>query len=142
MQFLMEQQSEPLELVVTGESEYWLEALKRIVGPQWLRVRVVRDGEALLHEIATTRVDAAVVDDQARGVDSPDLLIRQIRRVRPSMPLVLVSDRCDRQSLEDAMRLAVYSVVARPVGFETLLRQIHGIMHRLAKELYSWEESL
>ncbi len=142
MQFLMEQQSEPLELVVTGESEYWLEALGQIVGSQWLRVRVVRDGEALLHAIGTTRVDAAVIDDHARGVDSPDLLIRQIRRVRPSMPLVLVSDRSDRQGLEDAMRLAVYSVLARPVGFETLLRQIHGIMHRLAKELYPWDKSL
>ncbi|MBT3278195.1 MAG: response regulator [Phycisphaerales bacterium] len=138
----MEQQSEPLELVVTGEAEYWLDALKRTVGPQWLRIRVVRDGDALLVAVQTSRVDAVVVDDQAYGVDSPELLIRKIRRVRPVMPVILVSDRSDRQSLEDAMRLAVFTVLARPVGFEMLLRQIHGIMLRLAKELYPWENSL
>jgi len=126
---------EPFGLVVTGQAEEWLPALERIVGADWLvTYKADSDGE-LLEVVGSGVADAAVLDDT---VDWPlDVLqvLRMIRRVDALFPVVVVSGRTDRLWLEDAMRLAAFSVVTRPLELEELLRQIQRIMRRLDEML-------
>lgn len=121
----------PFELVVTGEAEDWLPALGKIVGPRFVHPRRVRSDHELLEVVRAGSADAAVLDD-ASGWDIDVLrLLRLVRQLDEALPVVVVTEHTERPWLEDALRLTVYSVVVKPLAFEELLRQIHGIMRRL-----------
>ncbi len=45
--------------------------------------------------------------------------------------MVLLTGRTDRRWLEEALRLAAFSVVSKPLRLEELLVQIHRMMSRL-----------
>ncbi len=129
------QRRHPFGLVVTGEAEVWQDALTQIVGPQWLRTYQVRGGGELLDVVRSGLADAAVLDDRAQlGLDVMNIL-RMIRRMDAALPVVVVTTRVDRRTLETALRLAAFSVVARPLELEELLRQIRRMMVRLDQML-------
>ena len=125
----------PFGLVLTGEAEDWLPALERIVGSQYLTTYRVQGGGELLDVVRSGVADAAVLDDAA-GWDVDILhLLRLIRRLDAMFPVVVVTARRDRRWLEAALRLAVFSVVTRPLELEELLRQIQRMMRRLDEML-------
>jgi len=124
-------QERPLGLVVTGEAELWTAALEKIVGPRWLRTYDVASGRELLEVVESGQADAAVLDEEAGWEVEVLQLLRMIRRLDEALPVVVVTARRDRRWLENAMRLAAFSVVVRPLELEELLRQIHRIMFRL-----------
>jgi len=131
----LNQHDRPFGLVVAGEAESWMPALDQIVGPRWLETYRVRGDDELLEVVEAGLADAAVLDDAADW--SLDLLqlLRMIRRVDQLLPVVVVTSRTDRRWMEAALRLAVFSVVTRPLGLEELLRQIQRIMFRMDRML-------
>jgi two-component system C4-dicarboxylate transport response regulator DctD len=131
---------EPLELVVTGQAVSWLPALRQIVGPRWLHTRNVRSDHELLEVVRSGQADAAVLDDESLWDLDVLPMLRMIRRLDANLPVVVVTDHTDRQWLENALRLAAFSVVVKPLELEELLRQIHGIMLRLARMLRQEQE--
>jgi len=123
----------PLGLVVTGEAEWWLPALDRIIGPSLLRpVRVNSDRE-LLDVVSSGQAQAAVLDDEAQWAVDVLRLLRMIRRLDKALPVVVVTSRTDRRLLQDALRLAAFSVVVKPLALEELLRQIQRMMARIER---------
>jgi len=125
----------PLNLVLTGEAESWLPALEQIVGPRWLVPYKVAGDRDLLSVVQSGVADAAVLDDAAEWAFDVLGLLRMIRRVNAVLPVVVITSRSDRRWLEDALRLAVFSVVSRPLELEELLRQIQRMMVRLDQML-------
>lgn len=125
----------PFGLVVTGQAEEWLPTLEEIVGVNLLVTYKANSGDELLDVVGSGVADAAVLDDAVDWRLDILHLLRMVRRVDALLPVVVVSGRTDRLWLEDAMRLAVFSVVTRPVELEDLLRQIHRIMARLDEAL-------
>ena len=127
----LNQRRGPFNLVVTGEAQGWQDALKLIVGPDWLHTHRVSGGEELLEVVQARQADAAVLDDTADlGLDVMQVL-RMIRRLDTVLPVVIITGSPDRRYMENALRLAAYSVVQRPLELEELLRQIRGMMVRL-----------
>ncbi len=125
----------PFSLVVTGEAESWLPALHQIVGSAYLVPRQVSDDRELLDVVSSGQADAAVLDDAAEWELDALQLLRMIRRVNRTLPVVVVTGRRDRHWLEDALRLTAFSVVTRPLALEELLRQIARMMSRLDEVL-------
>ncbi|MBI5724081.1 MAG: response regulator [Planctomycetes bacterium] len=125
----------PLGLVVTGEAESWLPALEMIVGPQWLMAYTAGDSRELLGAIESGQADAVVLDDGSQGELDVLQMLRMIRRLNDMLPVVIVTVHRDRRWLEDALRLAAFSVVNKPLELEELLRQIQRIMLRLDRML-------
>jgi|GEM_PF-1137873 len=121
----------PFGLVVTGEAEFWSDALQRIVGPSFLRTYNARSGDELLDVVRSGRADAAVLDESAEWELDVMKILRMIRRLNEALPVVVVTQRTDRRTLEDALRLTAFSVVARPLEIEEMLRQIQRMMDRL-----------
>ena len=125
----------PFGLVVSGEAEGWLPSLRQIVGPQWLWAYHVDSDGQLLEVVSAGLADAAVLDEAAGWSVDVIHLLRMIRRVNAMLPVVVVTSRSDRRLLEEALRLAAFSVVTRPLALEELLRQIHRMMLRLDQML-------
>ena len=120
----------PFGLVVSGEAVEYVEVLRHIVGPRWLETyRASSDGE-VLHLVREGVGHAVLLDDDAIEVDTLKLL-RSIRRLNQALLVVLLTGHTERRYLEEAMRLAAFSVVAKPLRLEELLVQIHRMMVRL-----------
>jgi DNA-binding NtrC family response regulator len=127
--------SGPLGLVVSGEAGSWRLALESIVGPRWLTLFPVEGDDELMDVLQSGMAHAAVIDDDVDwGLDILQLL-RMIRRLDEQLPVVVVTRRNDRWLLESALRLAAFSVVAKPLELEELLRQIQRLMLRLDQML-------
>lgn len=127
--------SDPFELVVAGEAEDWLPTLGRIVGPRWLHASRVRSGNELLEVVSCGSADAAVIDDACHWDTDVLELLRVLRTLDDSIPVVVVTKHTDRRWLEKALGLDAFSVVVKPLEFEEFVRQIYGIMLRLNEAL-------
>ncbi len=121
--------------MVTGEAESWLPSLRQIVAPQFLTAYQVDSDRQLLEVVSSGLADAAVLDELAGWSVDVIHLLRMIRRVDAVLPVVVVTSRSDRRLLEEALRLAAFSVVTRPLALEELLRQIHRMMIHLDRML-------
>lgn len=132
------QRKDPFGLVVSGEAGTWLPALEQIVGSKLLVAYKVNGDNELLEVIHAGVADAVVLDDAADWSLDVLELLRVIRRLDAMLPVVIVTEHRERHWLEDALRLAVFSVVARPLALEELLRQIQRMMERIDGAL--WED--
>ncbi len=122
--------SGPFSLVVSGEAGDYVGALEQIVGRRWLQTFPAgSDGEML--ELVRSGVPGAVVLDEEATQIEPLRLLRMIRQVNQSLLVVLLTCRTDRRWLEEALRLAAFSVVSKPLRLEELIAQIHRMMIRL-----------
>ena len=120
----------PFGLAVTGEGEQYLQALRLIVGPTWLRTYQVDSDREVIQLVRSGKADALLLDEEAIAVDGLKLL-RTIRRFSDSMLVVLLTEHTERRWLEEALRLAAFSVVIKPLRLEEMLVQIHRMMVRL-----------
>lgn len=120
----------PLGLVVSGEAGEYADALSLIVGPQLLMTyKVDSDGE-VISLVQAGLADAVVLDEAVAEIDVMSLL-RMIRRLNESLLVVLLARNPDSRRLEEALSLAAFSVVIKPLRLEELLVQIHRMMVRL-----------
>ena len=129
------QPSRPFRLVVTGEAGSWLPALEAIVGPQWIEPQPVSSDRELMQVVETRQADAAVLDDEVDWALDILRILRMIRRVDAALPVVVVTQHRDHRRLQAMLELKAHSVVGHPLGFEQLLRQIHGMMVRMDRML-------
>lgn len=120
----------PFTLVVSGEAGDYADALAKIIGPLWLQTRRVGSDEEVLQLAQAGRADAVVLDESATQLEVLQLL-RMIRRLNQVLLVVLLAGRPNRRWLEEALRLAAFSFVTKPLQLEELLVQIHRMMVRL-----------
>ncbi len=129
-QAIQDNHMNPLGLVVNGEAGEYAEALAQIVGPRWIETyRVSSDGE-VIGLVQSGLADAVVLDEAVAEIDVMSLL-RMIRRLNESLLVVLLARNPDSRRLEEALSLAAFSVVVKPLRLEELLVQIHRMMVRL-----------
>ena len=118
-------------MVVTGEAGQWYPALSKLVGSRLLHTRLAADDRELLDIVGEGKMDLAVLDEEASSEVDIMRLLRIIRRLDQNVAIVLVTRQTDRRWLEDALELAAFSVLVKPLEFEVLLRQLHGVMMKL-----------
>jgi len=121
---------DPFGLVVNGEAGEYVDALRMIVGSRWIQTFPARTDREVLELVRHDVPDAVFLDDEAIQADTLKLL-RTIRRVNRATQVVLLTGRTDRRWLEDALRLAAFSVVIKPLRLEELLVQVHRMMVRM-----------
>jgi DNA-binding NtrC family response regulator len=96
-----------------------------------LRPHHARDERDLLDVVRRGEADAAVLDDEIQWDVNVLQLLRMIRRINVTLPVAIVTTHTDRRWLEDALRLAAFSVLTKPLQLESLLQQIQRMMLRL-----------
>lgn len=126
----------PLNLVITGEANFWQPTLEQLVGPQLLTTYHVSTKRELMDVVESGIADAAVLDEESPLEVDVMHLLRMIHRLNSLFPVVIVTRRSDRRIMEDALRLAAFSVLAKPLELEVLLRQIQRLMVRLDEMLH------
>lgn len=119
----------PFGLVVSGEARRHEDALRKLLGPKMVVTFTATNAGEIVRIVQHGEADAAVVD----AGDPHELLktLRMIRRVNMALPVVLVAQEVSRRFLEDALRLAAFSIAHRPLEREELLMHLRRIFERM-----------
>lgn len=119
----------PFGLVVSGDACRHEDAVRKLLGPNFVVTYRATNAGELLKIVEHRGADAAVLD----AGDDHELLktLRMIRRVNMAIPVVLVAQEVSRRFLEDALRLAAFSVAHKPLEREELLMHLRRIFERL-----------
>jgi CheY-like chemotaxis protein len=76
---------------------------------------------------APSRYDL-VLTDQTMPELTGDALVREIRRVRPEIPVILCSGYHDRVRPEVAEQLAIQACLQKPIDIDALSRVLRGAL--------------
>jgi DNA-binding response OmpR family regulator len=90
--------------------------------------RVARSGPQALRDIAAEPPDAVFLDVRLPGQSGIDVL-REIRRLHPTLQVVIMSGQASEAELQEARRLGVTDVIEKPWALKYLgqaLRTVKG----------------
>jgi len=90
-------------------------------------------GEEAVRKAKTEEFDCVLMDLKMEGIDGIETL-KQIKKIVPDLPVVMMSAYATEEQMEEAMRVGAYSVLTKPVdiqmvmSFLSLLRKEKSIL--------------
>jgi CheY-like chemotaxis protein len=112
-------------LIVDDEPEV-ADVLARSLGRQGHRTTVVHSGAEALAVLQTAVPDAVFLDVSMPGMSGLEVMAA-VRRLRPGLPVVVVTGHATPDEVEDARRLGAVEVIAKP----SALTHYHRALERL-----------
>jgi CheY-like chemotaxis protein len=80
----------------------------------------VHSGEEAVQRVKADPPDCVIMDIKMPGIGGVEAL-RQIKELRPKLPVVLVSAYATEESVAEAKRYGAHAVVSKPVNLQNLL---------------------
>jgi len=80
----------------------------------------VHSGEEGVRKVQTDPPDCVIMDIKMSGISGVEAL-KQIKEIRPKLPVVLVSAYADEQTVAEAKQYGADAVVSKPVNLQNLL---------------------
>ncbi|MCP5068845.1 MAG: response regulator [bacterium] len=90
-------------------------------------VRVCGDGEEALECLRAETFDV-VVTDQTMPVRTGIELVRELRPLRPDLPVVLLTGLLDSDTVAEAKEAGVNELLAKPLSLADLARTLHAVL--------------
>jgi two-component system, OmpR family, response regulator len=109
-------------LVVEDEARI-LAFLTRGLEAEGFTTDSVTDGRDALRSVARTRFDVVVLDLLLPGLDGLSVL-RELRRTRPELPVVILSARSDLATKLRGFQLGASDYIAKPFSLDELIARI------------------
>ena len=124
--------SEEINILASGASWGWPEALRYIFRPRGVNLLVADSTSDFVNIIEQRRIHTTIVDMDPEKSNA-FTTIRIIRMRYPLLPCILLSSSRDEAMLSEALRLDVFSVIDKPVKIRILQEQLD----RLFKKRYN-----
>ena len=125
-------------ILIVDDDPALLEALPQAL---WLRMEGLQidtcdSGTAALEKIEQTDYDAIVTDIKMPGLDGLALL-REIAKIRPSTPTLLITGHGERELTVEALRGGAYDFIQKPIERDYLVAALTRAFERrrLAREV-------
>lgn len=109
-------------LLVDDEKEF-IELMSQRLETRGLKVVTVASGEEAIAEVADHSFDVAVVDLAMPGIDGIETM-KQIKKVRPDMEVIMLTGQATVKSGIDAMKHGALDFLEKPVIINDLLEKI------------------
>lgn len=114
-------------LVVEDDAEV-RNYLRMALGCQGFAVEAVEDGEEALLRLQSRDGLALVLLDIVLPRKGGMQLLREIRALRPDLPVIVVSGVSSPRNIVEAMKSGAADFLAKPVGHEELGKAIHKVL--------------
>ena len=111
--------SNPPNILIVDDEEIVRETLGEYLKEFGCQVHPTSDGAAALEAVRERAFDLALIDIRMPGIDGLALLA-QLRRLRPQMPVVMMTGHGDPTVSGDAERLGAASLLLKPVRLQNL----------------------
>ncbi len=82
-------------------------------------VFLAENGEEALHLLGEEKIDLVISDYQMPGMDRKEL-IRRINKIRPSLPIILITGRSFREGTDASFLEHLYGYFPKPIDLNLL----------------------
>lgn len=118
-----------MKILVVEDSARMARSLKKGLGEEGYVVDVANDGVIGLHEATGGEYDLILLDVNLPGMDG-FTLIRELRRKRSDVPVIMVTARDDVRDRVEGLDGGADDYLTKPFSFEELLARIRAAMRR------------
>lgn len=126
--------SGPLRILVVDDEPAILRFLRVGLGGHGYLVSEAEDGQSALDAVRQHRTDLIVLDLGLPDIDGLEV-IRRIREMGSSVPIIVLSSRDDEAAKVTALDLGADDYVTKPFGIDELLARTRAAQrHRLQQE--------
>jgi len=111
------------------EQDGWHRTIVGLLEPQGVQTILAHSGREALDLIENTSLHAVVLDMQMPGLGGFQIL-KLMRELGKTIPVVLLAERLSDYLLREALGMRVFSVLSKPVDFNLLLDALARIIRR------------
>lgn len=133
----------PSDILLVDDNTFGLAARKSVLEELGHRVKTFRSAEEALAEFQQAHFDLVITDFKMPGMNGIEL-IRQIRALRPSVPVILISGYAEALGLTEASTGADAVIAKSANEVSHLTRAVSRLLRRraLAKPVASARKAL
>jgi DNA-binding NtrC family response regulator len=113
----------PISVLIVDDEEELAFTLAERLGLRGFEAEGVTSGEEALDRIRKTGFDAVVLDVKMPGLGGIGV-IRQMKSLRPAMPVVMITGHGCRESAEEGMQAGACRYLMKPVQIDSLVQII------------------
>ena len=129
-------QSDEINVLASRADWDWPGAMRDIFKPRGVNLLVVENTNDIVNVLQHRRIRTAIVDTDRRQGGLWTLKI--IRAERPTLPCILLTSNTTRFTLDEALRLDVFSVIDKPVDMRILKDQMNRLfVKRYGSHIFS-----
>lgn len=110
----------PLRILVVDDEPSHLITLSANLELEGIEIATAENAQEALREIERQQFDLVLSDVKMPGMNGVDLF-REIRRLRPGMPVILMTGFAFESLLEEAMREGAFAILPKPFDIEQVL---------------------
>lgn len=119
--------AKPSRLLVVDDQEGIAELIANALDGYHCEIASVSDGKAAVREIRQNKFDLVFLDLVLPGINGIEVL-RELKRVTPETPVVIMTGYFNGQLLDEASRLGIVSFIRKPIDFTPeFVRQIYKL---------------
>ncbi len=115
--------SQPRSVLLVDDEALFLATMAKVLGRHGLGVHTAPSGEEALKILQTMDPDAVVLDVKMPGMDGLATL-KEIVRLRPLTPVILLTGHGTVEEGQEAMRLGAFDFQTKPASVGQLLETI------------------
>lgn len=120
--------AKPRVLIIDNEAKF-LDGCKELLSSHGFAVTTCADSAQAVPLLTADRFDVVLLDIRMPGMEGTDVL-PLIKRLRPDMPVILVSAYCDEANAGYYRELGAFEAVVKPFSAEVLLETIGRAIHQ------------
>ncbi|MEJ5358718.1 MAG: response regulator [Desulfobacterales bacterium] len=120
-----------VRVLIADDEERFVQSLAKVLRNREMEILTARDGAAALQLLSCTECDVVVLDLRMPGMDGLTVL-KEIRKSRPLLPVILLSGHLDVESCRLACDEGAEEVLMKPCPIDTLATAIENASERKA----------
>ncbi|MBW1989523.1 MAG: response regulator [Deltaproteobacteria bacterium] len=114
---------ESMTVLVVDDEEEFIQALAERLELRNIHTELATTGKEALKKVRERGYDTVLLDmvlQHSRGMD----VLREIKRIRPDQPVILLSGRGTDEDYQDGKREGAFDYLIKPIHIETLIERI------------------
>ena len=140
----------PIRLLLADDEEIYLQATSELLRDDGFMVDTAQDATSATRLLESQTYDVLISDIRMPG-NLQFEFIRQVGRLAPDLPVIIVTAHPTVETATEAVNLAVAAYLTKPLPVEVLIENIlrcasvvrtRGAVGRYAERLSAWSESL
>lgn len=120
-----------VRVLIADDEERFVQSLAKVLRNREMEVLTARDGASALQLLSREECDVVVLDLRMPGMDGLSVL-KEIRKSRPLLPVILLSGHLDVESCRLACDGGAAEVLMKPCPIDTLATAIENASERKA----------
>lgn len=126
----------PFTVLIVDDNRDFVEFLNLLLSHDGFRVRRAFDGAQGIESGRDQEIDLVILDVMMPKMDGL-AVCRELKQIRPSLPVILLTAKDDTSTRAEAMALGVSEFLAKPVNVEDFLTRV-----RTQCQIAQWDKEM